>query len=164
MVRDAHKAADEFLGQQRRGTFMSKPSIRRPPSYQEYATDVLANEQFNDMGLEERGLWHTMRLQCWANNSVPRDPARLARVLHLDYDAVKRAMTRNVMASFAPQPGDQERLMCPELEKYRAAKEQYRQEQSERGKKGAEATHSRRRNEQHRAADGAADDPDDIPF
>lgn len=144
-----------------------KPSIRRPPAYQEYASDVLANETFSDMTLAERGLWLTMRLQCWVNDSVPADPEGVARVLHLDHEAVKAAWTQRVMSFFAEHPERGDRLTCPELDTYRADMERRRQTKSEAGKKGAEARYSppsSRLPSPQRGKDGAAGDPDDIPF
>ena len=139
-----------------------KPSVRRPPAYQEYASDVLANETFSDMTLAERGLWLTMRLQCWVNDTVPADPQELARVLHLEHEAVKMALTPRVKSFFAEHADRPDRLICSELDRYRVGMERRRQIKSEAGKKGADARYAPSSSPSRR--DGAAGDPDDIPF
>ena len=54
---------------------------RKPPAYQEYASTMLANISFRSMDLAQRGLLYTMRLECWANESLPSNVDTLSNVL-----------------------------------------------------------------------------------
>ena len=54
---------------------------RKPPAYQEYASNMLANISFRSMDLAQRGLLYTMRLECWANESLPSNVDTLSNVL-----------------------------------------------------------------------------------
>ena len=53
----------------------------KTPAYQEYASTMLADISFRSMNLEERGLLYTLRLECWANGSLPSDITTLSIVL-----------------------------------------------------------------------------------
>jgi hypothetical protein len=115
--------------------------MRPAPAYQEYASDVLAREEYKEMSAAERGLWHSMRLQCWVNRSVPNDPVKLAALLHLDPEDVKRAYTPNVLSFFSREGKDGHRLVCAELEDYRADQEAKREQKQFAGRAGAAARH-----------------------
>lgn len=111
---------------------------RPPPAYMEYAAAMLANVQYRTMSLEERGLLDTMRRECWVNRSLPNSPAVLARVLGLDTQQIEDALPC-VMPFF--QVTDS-KIICPELEDYRAHLTAIREKQSEGGKRGAGITNS----------------------
>ena len=58
-----------------------KNTNRAAPAYQEYASDILANRSYRAMTLAERGLWDTIRKECWVNGSVPSSKPELAKYL-----------------------------------------------------------------------------------
>lgn len=109
---------------------------RRPPAYQEYGSDLLSIEAVRLMSLAERGLLATMRWHVWANDSMPREPAALARVLGLDPGEVKDALTERVLRLFAPLPADATRLYCPELAAQMQRLRERALERAESGRRG----------------------------
>jgi len=58
--------------------------LRPAPAYQEYAADLLADQRYRLMTLAERGLWDTLRKECWVNNKVPSSLPVLAKLLSQD--------------------------------------------------------------------------------
>lgn len=112
---------------------------RPPPAFQEYAASMLARTDFRVLGLAERGLLSTLRLECWVNQSMPADPARLARVLGFSEPEVSSILPK-VMPFFRKAGND---LICPELEDYRQHLNGIREAQSEGGKKGARKTNAK---------------------
>jgi hypothetical protein len=114
---------------------------RPAPAYQEYAASMLANVKFRLMGIPERGLLYTMRLECWVNGQVPSDPSQLAKVLGLDSQAVKECLPA-MKAFFDERDG---MLFSPELDDYRKHLEDARQKKIEGGKKGAAISHRQRK-------------------
>lgn len=124
---------------------------RDAPAFQEYAASLLARTEFRVMSLAARGLLFTMRLECWVNESLPSDSAKLARVLGFHPDEVGRALP-DVMAFFKL---DGANLRCPELDDYRAHLRDRRERQAEGGRAGAAKTNSTR------AKAGSPDPPPD---
>lgn len=114
---------------------------RPPPAYQEYAASMLASVDFRTMTLAERGLLYTLRLECWENGSVPRDPEILAKILGYSTDQISTCLLR-IMNYFAVENG---LIICPELEDYRNHLVEIRQKQSRGGKRGANTTNGNRR-------------------
>ena len=57
---------------------------RPPPAFQEYAASMMAKTDYRVMSLAGRGLLYSMRLECWVNHSLPREVAKLAKVLGFD--------------------------------------------------------------------------------
>lgn len=97
---------------------MAKPdNLRRPPAFQEYGADLLNLEAVKLMSLGERGLLATMRWCIWANDTLPADPAQLARLLGISEEEVRRNLTEAVLGFFrsAAAKGYGDRLECPEL-------------------------------------------------
>lgn len=62
---------------------MADKILRRPPAYQVYASDDLANEAYFGLTAGERGVLDSMQRACWVNDTVPSDRRLLAFVLHL---------------------------------------------------------------------------------
>jgi hypothetical protein len=120
-----------------------KKSNRPAPAYQEYASDILANRAYRAMTLAERGLWDTIRKECWVNGSVPSSKPELARYLGLPHDIVNELLTPNLMKWFRVLNND---LICPELNAYRLEIEGRRQRMSDGGRSGGRKTQSNRRN------------------
>lgn len=123
----------EFIRDRRSGGGAMRPA----PAYQEYASDILAREDYKEMSAAERGLWHSMRLQCWVNGSIPADPIKMAALLHLDVEQVRQALTPSVLYFFSAEGKDGHRLMCPELEDYREEQQAKREQKQAAGRKGA---------------------------
>ena len=122
----------------------NKTTNRPAPAYQEYASDILANRSYRAMSLAERGLWDTIKKECWVNGSVPSNKTELAKYLGLPAEKVMESMTPNLMISFKVVDSD---LICPELDDYRLQIEDRRQRQSVGGKNGGKKAQSNRRNE-----------------
>ncbi len=96
---------------------MTKPSKRPPPAYFEYASDILSNLDYRLMRLDERGLWDTMRKECWVNGFVPSNSQDLSVVLNLPVGIVELALTDRVLKFFTQKDNA---LVSDELESYRA--------------------------------------------
>jgi len=111
--------------------------LRRPPAFQEYATDTLADRSFRMLSLAERGLRTTMRMECWANETIPCSPKELALLLNLNAEDVQRNLTNGVLSIFEEHDGN---LSCPELEDQRERLMERRSAQVRGGKKGGQAT------------------------
>lgn len=111
--------------------------LRPPPAYQEYASDTLANKQFRLLSLPERGLRATMRMECWANGSIPCSAKELALLLNLNPADVQRNLTIGVLSYFEEHDGN---LSCPELEGQRERLMEQRSAQVRGGKKGGQST------------------------
>jgi len=113
---------------------------RKPPAYQEYAATILAELPFRKMSLEERGLFCTLRYECWVNIRMPSNHDELAKVLRLPVEEVDKLLDA-VMPFFALQDGF---IICPELEDYRTHLEDRRKKQSQGGKIGSAITNRNR--------------------
>jgi len=111
--------------------------LRRPPAFQEYATDTLADRSFRMLSLAERGLRTTMRMECWANETIPCSPKELALFLNLNPADVQINLTSGVLSYFDENDGN---LSCPELEGQRERLMAQRAAQSTGGKKGGQTT------------------------
>ena len=107
---------------------------RKAPAYQEYAATMLANRNFRLMTLAERGLFYTLRLECWENMQVPASSHDLAKYLGYDVAEVEKAMTAHVKAFLLENDGS---FTCPELDDYRQHINERKTKQSEGGKRGA---------------------------
>ena len=112
---------------------MANVQNREPPAYQEYAATMLASRDFRLMTAAGRGVFITMRYECWANKTLPVEPSALAKILGLDVDDVAAALPV-VMPFFAVEDGE---IRCPELDRYRAHLEIRHSKQSQGGKASA---------------------------
>lgn len=102
---------------------------RDAPAYQEYAASMMARIEYRTMSLAERGLLYTMRLECWVNDKLPADTAKLARVLGFDADEVKKALPA-IMPFFAVVD---DFIISPELDAYKIHLYSVRKRMSEGG-------------------------------
>jgi hypothetical protein len=114
---------------------------RRPPAFQCYASDTLADRRFLLMSAGERGLLLTMRMACWVGDEVPADPVKLARVVGLPVDEVTLALTPAVIGNFRPVVGDADSLHDPELDAQMQRMLERRRINAESGSKGGKAAH-----------------------
>lgn len=119
-----------------------KKLTRPAPAYQEYASDILANRFYRSLTLPERGLWDTIRKECWVNGSVPSSKTELAKYLGLPQDKLDEALTPNLMRWFKVHNGD---LTCPELDAYRLEVEDRRQRMVDGGRSGGRKTQANRK-------------------
>ncbi len=106
---------------------------REPPAFQEYAAAMLASRDYRLMPAAARGVLYSMRLECWANKTLPAEPGALAKILGLDAGEVAAALTA-VTPFFALENGE---IRCPELDRYRAHLETRHSKQSQGGKASA---------------------------
>lgn len=97
---------------------MNDHQKRRAPAFQEYAADLLANTHYRMMSLEEKGLLHVLRNECWVNDRVPSKHDELASYLGLEVARVATCLSSRVMTFFIFK---NEFLICPELDAYRAS-------------------------------------------
>ncbi len=118
------------------------------PAYQEYAPDMLANRRFKMMSLKERGLFYTMRLECWQNGNLPFDIEKLAACIGQSSERVREALTDNVMSFFKLED---DILIATDLEKYRQEQLKRHQAQSMAGKKTNEKKRLQKANAEHSA-------------
>lgn len=107
-----------------------------PPSYLEYAANMLASLPFRTLSLQERGLLYTMRLECWVNLRLPVTHNELSKVLGLSVEEVAGSLPV-LMAFFDLQDGF---IICPSLENYREYLVEKRRRQSNGGKIGSSIT------------------------
>lgn len=113
---------------------------RKAPAYQEYASDLLADERIRSMSLAERGLLCSMRWQCWHGDSVPADTVKLSRLVGATEEELSANLTSCVRSFFVEiQVNGESRLQEPELAAYREQLEEKRQQQQHAGKLGAES-------------------------
>ena len=121
---------------------MEKSNLRPLPAYQEYATDMLANRTFRLMGLAEKGLLWQMRMEYWANNSLPASVDVLAKTLGLSTSEVLDVFSPSVQSFFQNRG---EGFYSPELEGYRENCLAKREKLSVSGQKGGQSTQSKHR-------------------
>ena len=107
---------------------------REPPAYQEYASSVLSKIQFREMTLAERGLFYTLKLECWVNFSVPKNKVKLCSFLGISLPDLDELLPA-VMPFFAEKS---DRIFCPELDSYRSHLAQVHEGR----KRGAQATNA----------------------
>jgi len=117
---------------------------RDPPAYQEYAASMMARTEYRLASLEARGLLWTIRNECWVNGCVPADPVKLAKVLGVTEDEIRRALPQ-VSTFIKTENGV---IRCPDLDDYRNHLDDRRQRQSEGGRIGAARTNATRKPEQ----------------
>ncbi|MBA4382962.1 MAG: hypothetical protein C0406_10390 [Sideroxydans sp.] len=113
---------------------------RNAPAYQEYAAAILAQLPFRTMTLQDRGLFFTMRLECWVNIRLPQNHADLAKVLGLPVAEIAESLEA-VMPFFESVDGY---VISPELENYRAHLAERKSKQSQGGKIGSAITNRKR--------------------
>ena len=119
---------------------MVDKKMRPPPSYQEYASDLLANRHYMLMSLSEHGLFDVMRKQCWVNKSVPIDKEHMAKIIGCKVSEVEANLSPHVLHFFIEKDGE---YICPELDDYRYNLEERHRRISEGGKKGGEITQAK---------------------
>jgi len=112
---------------------------RDAPAYQEYAATMLSKLPFRTMSLQDRGLFYTMRLECWVNKQLPKNHSNLAKVLGFSVEDVTSSLS--AVMQFFEVKGDF--IICPELEDYRTHLTERKIKQSQGGKRGSAITNSK---------------------
>jgi len=115
-------------------------NLREKPSFENYASDWMASEEYALASLQERGLLFSLLNYCWANGGIPADPPRMALLLRLQEEDIASAMGNLVRKHFVPAPHDATRLYSSELERQRRIIHERRQRMSEGGKRGGQRT------------------------
>ena len=128
-----------------------KSTDRPAPAYQEYASDILANRSYRAMTLAQRGLWDTIRKECWVNGSVPSSPTELAKYLGLDLNEVTKLLDSKLMSWFKTIDAD---LICPEIDAYRLKIELQRKSMSIGGRNGGKKAQANRRKKEEATPEG----------
>ena len=105
---------------------------RDAPAFQEYASAMMAKIEYRTMTLAERGLLYTLRLECWVNDRLPEDAARLAKVLGYAPDEIRKALPA-VLPFFAVLDGF---IFSPELDSYKTHLADRQKRMSEGGRAG----------------------------
>ena len=129
---------------------MANKKLRPPPSYQEYASDLLANRHYKLMSLSEIGLFDVMRKQCWVNNSVPTNTEHMAKIIGCEVSEVEANLSPHVLHFFVEKDGE---FISPELEDYRFNLMESRRKQSEGGRIGGTTTQDKHKKNQGRLKD-----------
>lgn len=107
---------------------------RKPPAFQCYASNLIADKYYRLMQPIERAIWASIYLECWVNERLPANPVDLSKWLGFSLKEVEDGLTNNVMNFFKVENG---LIFCPELEDYRAELSVKRSKQSIGGKEGA---------------------------
>lgn len=104
------------------------------PWYYMYAANLIADQRYRLMTLDERGLFLTLQNECWVNDSLPSDNDVLAQLLGQPEAALTSALTNRVTSFFSIHNGH---LTSPELDRYKATHLERRWKQRLGGQKGA---------------------------
>jgi len=78
---------------------------RKPPAYQEYAASVIASAEYRMLTLAARGLLYSLKLECWENRQVPREPTALSRFLGVPEEELRSTLPQ-IMFYFRIQGRD----------------------------------------------------------
>jgi len=125
------------MNDQSTNIIVRKVTKRDLPAYLDYAADHLANLNYRLMELSERGLWDTMRKECWVNNKIPSKADQLAKILNQPVDIVQKNLTDRVLSFFSEKGGF---LYCTELDNQKAMTLNRRDAMAQGGAKGGRKT------------------------
>lgn len=109
--------------------------MKKPPAFQFYAADYLADENVALMSLEEEGAYIRAMAYCWREGSIPADPARLSPLLK----GARMEVVRVVKGCFKQSPTDASRLIHPRLDFEREKQREWREKSRLGGKKSGES-------------------------
>lgn len=112
--------------------------MSRPPAFQFYAKDWLADQRVATLTLEEKGAYIELLASAWVEGSIPADVGAIAALLRIR--AAKASKVWTVLSGFfLPAPGMPGRLVNRRLEVERDALDRYRAAQAEKGRRSGEA-------------------------
>ena len=121
----------------------SEMQSRRPPAFQCYASDYIAQEEYVLASLAERGLFFTLLNQCWVNDSVPVDITKLSKLLGIDASEVQSAIGDLVKKYLKADPIATDRLCAPDLVRQLRDMRTRSNRLIESGRKGGKSTQDR---------------------
>ena len=107
---------------------------RKPPAFQCYASNLIADKYYRLMSPIERAVWVSIYLECWVNEKIPSKPSELSKWLGFPLKDIEDGLTTNVLNFFRIE---NDFIFCPELEDYRDGLNKKRVMQSTGGKEGA---------------------------
>ena len=116
---------------------------RRPPAFQCYASDYIAQEEYVLASFAERGLLFTLLNHCWVNDSVPADIAKLSRLLGVDASELESTIGDLVKKYLKADPVSTDRFCAPELVRQLRDMRARSSRLSESGRKGGKSTQDR---------------------
>jgi len=105
------------------------------PYFPLYAENIIANRHYRSMTLVERGLFISILLECWPNESVPSEPEKMAKVLGFNSEHIKAIPMDNIMKFFKIRGSE---IISPELEAKRKEFLETREKKAAGGRLGAE--------------------------
>ena len=125
---------------------IDRSTLAKNPAYKEYPADILNNEVFMQMTLQQRGLYWTMRLYCWRNGTVPSSWGELAKLAGVKQEVLEKLIADGKVERFFDHSDDLTRMYCSDLEAYRQELLEQQRRRSEYGKKSAEKQLNDKRN------------------
>ena len=135
---------------------MSKPNTadlkRPPPSYPEYASDMLASHAFKRLDSMARGVFWTLRMEWWVNGDLPADPKVLCRLVNIPADELANALP--LLAPFLRLDEETGTFTIPELQTRKRSTVAIRTAQSKAGSDTAKL--NKERAEQRKGANQGA--------
>ena len=112
------------------------------PYFPLYAENIIANRHYRSMSLIERGLYMSILLECWPNESVPSQPEKMAKVLGFNLEDIKTIPMENIMKFFKVRDNE---IISPELEAKRKEFLETREKKAAGGRLGAERKKAKRK-------------------
>lgn len=109
----------------------------KAPAFQMYADQFLTDENQVVMSLEQVGAYARLMCYCWREITIPDDPAKLARMVGTTPARMKK-LWPGIRVCFCPDSSGEKRLRHARLDVERAKQQEWRETQSENGKRGAE--------------------------
>lgn len=123
----------------------------KPPAFQFYAAEYLADEHVQLMSLEEEGAYIRLLAFCWREGSIPSDLSALSRLCK----GASTTVLAEVVKRFKPNTNDA-RLVHPRLETERLKQSQWREKSAQGGRASA---HKRKQRKNVTAEQGGATKP-----
>ena len=119
------------------------PRRGKPPAYQWYPGDALADEEVSTMTLEEEGAYRRLLDHHWREGSIPADQEKLRRLCKWVGKRKFASIWNTIGARFSPSSIDG-RLENSRIAAQRQTLEVYSDTQAENGRKGANELHAKR--------------------
>jgi uncharacterized protein YdaU (DUF1376 family) len=114
--------------------------MSKPPAFQFYAAEYLADENVALMTLEEEGAYIRAMSYCWREGSLPSDDVRLSRLLK---GCTPEALT-TVKGCFRISSNDPSRLIHLRLDAERKKQTEWKRKSSEAGKKSGKVRRAKK--------------------
>jgi len=108
----------------------------KPPAFQFYPADFLADQNVVLMSMAARGAYITLMCYCWREGTIPASPGLLARLCGVDSSAMD-SYWPELSPCFEPAKDQPGRLVHPGLEAERIKQQEHRKERQESGRRGA---------------------------